>query len=144
MTSSVIQTRSRVLAMIGIVSPLRQALEMPLEAQPQLGAARLTRGDTREHDVIRGRKLLLQSEHLARDAFEPVALDGPLRGALGDREAEAWTFTTVVARDDREQAIRRALRMRKDSGELAGLRQAAFAGESLRRGHAAISEQRRS
>ena len=94
-----------------------QALEVPIETRAQRVAFELIGAGLRHHDEVPGRQRALRAEGLAREALQAIPIDGSLRDATRDREAQACDVACARAREHREEFVARADRVREDPPE---------------------------
>lgn len=55
-----------------------------------------------DHDVQPGEQLLVQTERIAHQALETIALNGELDALLADHQAKAWVIEAVLASKDQQ------------------------------------------
>jgi hypothetical protein len=84
-----------------------QASEVSIEAFAQRAAFRVARTGLRENDEVARRKRGLQTERLAREPLQAIAVDGVLRDAPRNRETEPRDFTAAGTSEHGEISIAR-------------------------------------
>ena len=104
---------------------------MARQTAAQLRTARCRRGVPGEYDDVGAASAAVPSEGFASEAFDPIAINGAARGAARYDETETSVHLFIIARQNREETIRRTLRLLHDAREFAPARQPVAARKSL-------------